>query len=316
MTNDRGSQSITVSAKTVADAIAEAQQRLGLSSDEIDVTVISEGSKGFLGMGSENARILAMPKTILARRTPEAPPTVTQAPARPATSAPGASPSVHPTFAIPPVDGYALDAEQSPLISRARKQAAAAGKPAPETTLELPTPPATEEYVVQESAEPQAKAVAEADVSAVAEVAVEIVRGLLSRMGLDATATVRGLSNPVIIDIAGEDLGLLIGRHGDTLSSLQYLVNTIVGRRVNRWCRVIVDVEHYRVRREETLRAVANRHASRVRQTRQDLTLEPMPANERRIVHMTLQSSPWVITHSVGEEPNRCVVIAPRPGAR
>ena len=72
MTNERGSQSITVSAKTVAEAIAEAETRLGLPRDEIDITVISEGSKGFLGMGGENARILALPKAILSRRTPEA----------------------------------------------------------------------------------------------------------------------------------------------------------------------------------------------------------------------------------------------------
>jgi spoIIIJ-associated protein len=129
-------------------------------------------------------------------------------------------------------------------------------------------------------------------------------------------ATVRNTGSPVVIDVMGDDLGLLIGRHGDTLASLQYLVNAIVGRRVNRWCKVIVDVEHYRMRREETLRALANRQATRVRQSHHEIMLEPMPANERRVVHMTLQNSPWVVTNSVGEEPNRCVVIAPRQGAR
>jgi spoIIIJ-associated protein len=93
-------------------------------------------------------------------------------------------------------------------------------------------------------------------------------------------------------------------------------VNAIVGRRVNRWCKVIVDVEHYRMRRDETLRSLANRQASRVQQNNQEITLDPMPANERRVVHMTLQNSPWVVTNSVGEEPNRCVVIAPRQGNR
>ena len=299
MTSERGSQSITVSAKTVADAIAEAQQRLGLSADEIDVTVISEGSKGFLGMGGENARILAMPKTILSRRAPE--------PARPAAQPQRVSP--------PPRDEIVLD-EQSPLISRARKQAAAAGKdlpPAmPEPMLESPQANLVEDDE-QDALQPD---VARADSSAVAAVAVEVVRDLLQRMGLEATAAVRSTANPVIVDVLGDDLGLLIGRHGDTLAALQYLVNAIVGRRVNRWCKVIVDVEHYRVRREETLRSLANRQASRVRQIHRDIKLDPMPANERRVVHMTLQNSPWVVTNSIGEEPNRCVVISPRQGAR
>ncbi len=300
MTSERGSQSITVSAKTVADAIAEAQQRLGLSAEEIDVTVISEGSKGFLGMGGENARILAMPKAILSRRAPEparaAPPPQTPRPSQPRSE-------------------IALD-EQSPLISRARKQAAEAGKDLPQATIEPVL--ATAEVGLADEAEQETgqSEASRADASAVAEVAVEIVRELLQHMGLTATAAVRSTANPVVVDVLGDDLGLLIGRHGDTLASLQYLVNAIVGRRVNRWCKVIVDVEHYRVRREETLRSLANRQAARVRQMHRDIKLDPMPANERRVVHMTLQNSPWVVTNSIGEEPNRCVVISPRQGAR
>jgi spoIIIJ-associated protein len=288
-----------VSAKTVADAIAEAQQRLGLSADEIDVTVISEGSKGFLGMGGESARILAMPKTILSRRAPE--------PVHPAAQPQRVSP--------PPRDEIVLD-EQSPLISRARKQAAAAGKELPVAMPEPMLETAQADLVENGEQEDVQPDVARADSGAVAAVAVEVVRDLLQRMGLEATASVRSTANPVIVDVLGDDLGLLIGRHGDTLAALQYLVNAIVGRRVNRWCKVIVDVEHYRVRREETLRSLANRQAARVRQVHRDIKLDPMPANERRVVHMTLQNSPWVVTNSIGEEPNRCVVISPRQGAR
>jgi spoIIIJ-associated protein len=97
---------------------------------------------------------------------------------------------------------------------------------------------------------------------------------------------------------------------------MQYIVNAIVGRRVHRWCKVVIDVEHYRLRREDTLRSLANRQAARVRQSRQEITLDAMPAAERRVVHMTLQNNPWVATHSVGEEPNRCVVISPRQAQR
>jgi spoIIIJ-associated protein len=306
VTNERGSQSITVSAKTVAEAIVEAEQRLGIPAGEIDVTVISEGSKGFLGMGGENARILAMPKAILSRRTPETSHATTYQ-----------SPQ-----SVAPSDEYDEESEQSPLISRARKQAAArqeapdsAARPAPARDDEVM--PRTASEIGDEGEEERDQAApSRVDAGAVAEAAVDIVRELVLRMGLDAVATVRSTGSPVVIDVMGDDLGLLIGRHGDTLASLQYLVNAIVGKRVNRWCKVIIDVEHYRMRREETLRALANRQASRVRQSRHEIMLDPMPANERRVVHMTLQSSPWVVTNSVGEEPNRCVVIAPRQGAR
>jgi spoIIIJ-associated protein len=299
VTNERAAQSITVSAKTVAEAIAEAEQRLGLPSDEIDVTVISEGSKGFLGMGGENARILAMPKAILARRSPSS----TEV-ARPAARA-------HPptVSAGDEEEAARWQEPQAASPTRTRRQVSPREQAAPVAE------PVVEAIEDDDPDEEQPHAV-RADPIEVAEVAVEVVRELLVRMGLDALATVRSTGNPVVIDITGDDLGLLIGRHGDTLGALQYLVNSIVGRRVNRWCKVIIDVEHYRMRREETLRALANRQASRVRQSRQELVLDPMPAAERRIIHMTLQNNPWVETKSRGEEPNRCVVIGPRQADR
>ncbi|HVC81988.1 MAG TPA: RNA-binding cell elongation regulator Jag/EloR [Chloroflexota bacterium] len=294
MTNERGAQSITVSAKTVAEATAEAAQKLGLPESELDVTVISEGSKGFLGMGGENARILAMPKAILARRAPQVPP----APDRAAATESIAPPS--PRF--------------RPITPRPQ--------PAPVT----PEPPLAEVEPINHVAAPQPAIEHEEDEeqpdalrtepALVAEVAVEVVRELILHMGLDAQATVRSAGKPVIIDVQGADLGLLIGRHGDTLGAFQYLVNSIVGKRVDRWCKVVIDVEHYRLRREESLRSLANRQAARVRQTSQELTLDPMPAAERRIIHLTLQNSPWVVTNSTGEEPNRCVVIGPRLAER
>lgn len=307
MTNERRSQSITVSAKTVAEAIAEAEQRLGLPQSEIDITVISEGSRGFLGMGGENARILAMPKAILARRapaaaaptSPAAQPTAPTVPSLPEEDIPEPAP---PPPAAPPVRAP-VEASVSSALPVTGREAQATAEDA-----ELEEEGAFE-------AEEHAGA-GRADPALVAEVAVEVVRELVLRMGLDAQATVRSTGNPVVIDINGDDLGLLIGRHGDTLSSLQYLVNAIVGKRVRRWCKVVVDVEHYRQRREDTLRAMANRQAARVRQSRREITLDPMPAAERRIIHLTLQNNPWVVTNSVGDEPNRRVVIAPRQGSR
>ena len=296
MTNERGAQSITVSAKTVAEATAEAAQKLGLPESELDVTVISEGSKGFLGMGGENARILAMPKAILARRAPQPSP----APDRSVASDP--TPPISPRF--------------RPITPRPQPAPApiTADLPMPEVDP-ITHPAAPQPPVEQEEDEEQPEAL-RAEPALVAEVAVEVVRELILHMGLDAQATVRSAGKPVIIDIQGDDLGLLIGRHGDTLGAFQYLVNSIVGKRVDRWCKVVIDVEHYRLRREESLRSLANRQAARVRQTSQELTLDPMPAAERRIIHLTLQNSPWVVTNSTGEEPNRCVVIGPRLAER
>jgi spoIIIJ-associated protein len=297
VTNERGTQSITISAKTVAEAIAEAVERLGIPESEIDVTVISEGSKGFLGMGGENARILAMPKAILARRNPApAAPVEAREPAREST--PRSTPQRSARSAAEKTPA------RPPLI-----EPAAPVVPAPRAVVQDPTP---------ELEEPEEEQPAEvrADPVLVAEAAVEVVRELILRVGLDAQATVRSAGNPVVIDVMGEDLGLLIGRHGDTLGAFQYLVNSIVGKRVHRWCKVVIDVEHYRLRREDTLRTLANRQAARVRQTHQELIMEPMPAAERRIIHLTLQNSPWVVTHSKGEEPNRSVVIGLRPAER
>lgn len=307
MSEERRSQSITVSAKTVAEAIAEAETRLGLARDEIDVTVISEGSKGFLGMGGENARILAMPKAILARRAPVV--DTPRSAAKPV--APVVEHEDAPVADLPPPAA-------APHPMPAREQAHRQPPPAPAPTPIVASIPAEAEptgaFGVEEDEEqPQS---VRADPAIVAEVAVEVVRELILRMGLEARATVRSTANPVVVDIMGDDLGLLIGRHGETLSSLQYLVNAIVGKRVHRWCKVVIDVEHYRMRREETLRSLAGRQASRVRQSHQEITLDPMPAAERRVVHMTLQNSPWVETKSVGEEPNRRVVIAPRQGSK
>jgi len=112
-----------------------------------------------------------------------------------------------------------------------------------------------------------------------------------------------------------EALGSLIGRKGERLSALQHLVNLMLSRRTGQWTRVLVDVEDYRGRRERQLTELANRAAERVAETGKMLQLEPMPALERRWVHLALRDHEGVITQSIGDEPNRRVVVVPRPGA-
>ncbi|MBI3978243.1 MAG: protein jag [Chloroflexi bacterium] len=142
--------------------------------------------------------------------------------------------------------------------------------------------------------------------------ASQVLQEILDQMELDADVeVVDGEAGPTL-DLVGEDLGALIGRRGETLAALQFLVNLIATRRLGRRVHLTVDVEGYRRRRDASLRSLAIRMAERVRQTRQPITLEAMPPAERRIIHITLQDSSEVETHSIGEEDHRKVVISPR----
>jgi spoIIIJ-associated protein len=150
--------------------------------------------------------------------------------------------------------------------------------------------------------------------------AVAIVRDLLRLLDIQATVTSRPPVTPgdgvgltaAVIDVEGEDLGLLIGRRGETLAAFQYLVNLLLARRSGTRVVVGVDVGGYRRRREEWLRNLALRMAERVRSTGQSITLEPMPPSERRIVHLALANHPDVLTVSIGEGESRKVAITPR----
>lgn len=147
--------------------------------------------------------------------------------------------------------------------------------------------------------------------------AQETLEKLLDLMSVEATVTARAPETPgdgaglmkAVLDVEGEDLGLLIGRRGTTLASLQYLVNLMVSQRYRQNAPFAVDVEGYRRRREEALRSLAFRMADRVRSSGKRVTLEPMPPNERRIIHMTLAKDPTVATASVGEGDARKVAI-------
>jgi len=147
--------------------------------------------------------------------------------------------------------------------------------------------------------------------------AQEVLLELLGLMDLDAEVSVRAPETPgdgvglvkAVLDVTGDDLGILIGRRGGTMASLQYLVNLIVSQRFKGHPPFGVDVEGYRQRREESLRDLAFRMAERVRQTGRSVTLEPMPPNERRIVHLALAKDPTVDTSSVGEGESRKVAI-------
>jgi len=144
----------------------------------------------------------------------------------------------------------------------------------------------------------------------------EILQELLGHMGLEAEVTIE-TGDTSKLDVKGsehekESLGALIGRKGERLSALQHLVNLMLSRRLGEWTRVLVDVEDYRGRRERQLREIATRAAERVNESGKMLQLEPMPALERRWIHLALRDNPDVATQSIGEEPHRRVVILKR----
>lgn len=148
----------------------------------------------------------------------------------------------------------------------------------------------------------------------------EVLETILKALGLPTTVNIKSPSTygmtdgqvSCVLDIQGEDLGILIGRRGKTLFSLQYLVNLILSKRLRSRVKVFVDVEGYRLRRQASLKALALRMADQVRATRMGIILEAMPPHERRIVHLALQDNAYVVTESIGEGDNRKVNITPR----
>ncbi|MCH5339920.1 MAG: protein jag [Acetatifactor sp.] len=204
---------IEISAKTVDEAITEACQKLGVTSDKLEYEVIEEGSSGFLGIGSKPAVIKAAVK------------------------------------------------------------------------------------MVDVSLEDKAKV---------------FLNDVFTAMNMAVVVEVSYDENEknMDIDLSGDEMGVLIGKRGQTLDSLQYLVSLVVNKDVNDYIRVKVDTENYRQRRKETLENLAKNISFKVKKTRRPVSLEPMNPYERRIIHSALQNDKYVVTHSEGEEPFRRVVVS------
>ncbi|MEW6662587.1 MAG: RNA-binding cell elongation regulator Jag/EloR [Bacillota bacterium] len=144
------------------------------------------------------------------------------------------------------------------------------------------------------------------------KLAKKFIQEIFKEMGIEAQTEVRVNGDLVILTFHGNELGILIGRRGETLDALQYLVNLSVNRRLEKKVKIILDVEGYRRRREETLIRLAHRLSEKVKRTGQKISLEPMNSHERRIIHTALQNDRLVNTISEGEEPFRKVVIRPK----
>ena len=268
--------SIRVSAKTVDDAITEALIQLGVTSDRLEYEVIEKGSAGFLGIGMKQA-------VIEARRKPE----------------PKEEKVEEPVVEEP------VKAEPK-KVETVQPQKAAAEKKADE-----PQKAAFEKAVEKEVKEEVKKETKLVEVQPQTIEAVEdFLKNTMKAMDMEVELkTEIDQDGALCVDMSGEHMGILIGKRGQTLDSLQDLANRVANKHQEGYVRVKLDTENYRARREETLRHLAKNIAHKVKRNRRPVALEPMNPYERRIIHSALQSDPYVMTHSEGEEPFRKVVI-------
>lgn len=171
------------------------------------------------------------------------------------------------------------------------------------TAVEIVEPIAEEVPVVVEDG------ITKAEQDFIADTGKEFLLGMFGKMGLSVQIEKLTTKDKITFQVHGEDLGILIGKHGQTLDAIQYLTNLVANKEVRRRCQIVVDVENYRSRREETLIQLAHRLGAKVRRTRQKIALEPMNAFERKIIHLALQNEKHIKTDSEGQEPYRHIVI-------
>ena len=258
---------ITVSAKTVNDAITEASIELGIASTDMEYEVVEEGSAGFLGIGKKQAVIKAWKKEEkLAKKE----------------------------------------------VKKESKKEVKKEEPKKEVVKkETPKEEVKEEPEVQVEEEAPVKEEKHVEVTQETKDACEkFLVDVLKTMGMEVKLTSSiDEDGALSIDMEGENMGILIGKRGQTLDSLQYLTNRVANKMQEGYVRVKLDTENYRQRRKETLENLAKNIAHKVKRTKKSVSLEPMNPYERRIIHSALQGDKYVSTHSEGEEPYRRVVV-------
>lgn len=266
-------RTVRITAKTIEAAVAEGLEKLGISREEAVVHVVEQPSSGLFGL-------------------------------------------IHKKMAV--VDISAPDEEAEEEIS---EEAPVAEIPAEEAKEETPAEePKAEEAASEAEEAPAEEKKAEREEPTfdpeeqkkVAEEAKTFLAGVFAGMHLAVTVECRMTEERIMINLVGDGLGILIGKHGQTLDALQYLTNLAAGKSFRHHYFILLDVENYRERRQDTLEALARRLAGKVKRTGEEIRLEPMAAGERRIIHLALQDDHAVSTDSEGEAPYRYVVIRPK----
>jgi spoIIIJ-associated protein len=256
-------------AVSVEEAVEQGSKQLGLPKEMLDVEILDAGSKGLFGLGSRHARVRLSIKNV--EPTPK--PAKTTVTEKPVAARPAAA---------------------KPEKTVASKPAAVAPE---KVVVTKDTPNALEQ-------------------DKVLQIAKKVVSELLEKMHIQAQVDAKFLppvdehdQHMVTVEIQGRDLSILIGRRSETLNAIQYISSLIVAKEYGEWVPLMIDVQGYRERRERQLRVLARRMAEQVIHTGRRQNLEPMPANERRVIHLELRDHEMVATESAGEEPNRKVTI-------
>ena len=305
--------------KTVEEALRNAREAFGVSGlQDLDFEILTQGSRGVLGMGAEPARIIAAPRSALGGTTRREAATPTPAAAPEGTGVPAADMPPR----EPPREPQGRDGGQREGRPRRepagddRRRGRGAARSMEASRVSDATSAEIEKAVASTGGGTRPRD-GSPDVEAspaALEAGREILERLVGLMGYDARVEVStGPTARITVygrnDDEQEALGALIGRKGERLSALQHLVNLMLSRKLGTWTRVLIDVEDYRGRRERQLVEVARRAADRVMETGQMLQLEPMSALERRWVHLALRDVEGITTQSIGEEPMRRVVV-------
>ena len=299
---------ITVTAKTVKDAILEASLKLETFRDNIEYEVIEEGSTGFLGFGSKKAIIKARKKVaiedVLKEEAKEE---------KPAKKEKKEFKKEKKEFKENKKEFKKEVKKEKKEKKENRPEKKAEEAPVKEEIKE--ELPVTEEKAaeVQEAAaekkERKIVPLTEEEKAEAIEKAVKFMKDVFASIEMEVEVSARFEDEVLNVEMSGDDMGVLIGKRGQTLDSLQYLTSLVVNKGKSGYVRVKVDTENYRSRRKETLENLAKNIAYKVKRTRRPVFLEPMNPYERRIIHSALQNDPYVTTHSEGEEPYRKVVV-------
>jgi len=293
---------ITATGKTIDLAIENALNQLQMDRDSVSVEVLENPKSGFLGFGACPAKV-KVTYEVPDEEVKPAPALSSASRSKPKKTAPKqeAEKPLNPINPKPAAPKAEAPKQEAPKAERRAEQPKAPKQPKQDKPRQERKP---------------AKPVEVKEYAPAAEGSVEerieiFIKGLLEHMGSDAVPHAwKSESDTYQVDLVGENLGMLIGRRGETLDAIQHLTNYTINRDNNKRSRINVDAENYRLKREDSLRRLAMKVAGKVVKYRRNITLEPMNAYERHVIHATLQDVPDVTTYSTGTEPNRRVVVS------
>jgi len=278
---------LEIIAPTVEEALQQGLAQLGLTADAVSIEVLDSGTKGLFGLGGRQVRV----RLTVNPPPGEYKPAVVDLPAEEVKEKTKPAPR----------------SDRKPASAKKAESAPKAKEPKPRHAEKKPT-----------AAEAPAKKVERPDHDQLLETAEQVVSKLIFHLGMKAQVSANyddastDDRRSIQVDVRGEDLSDLIGRHAETQTAFQHIASLIVGKQSQQWVQLTIDVEGYRSRREKQIRQLANRMADQVTKTGRKVTMEPMSANERRVVHIELRGHPAVTTESTGEDPYRKVVILPK----